>query len=96
MRFTSRTLLPVAALIALICSYTGAQTLGQPERFVATAVAIGNEYGSGAGTVEITIDRWSTASERDGLVGALLNKGPDELLKQLQKIRPVGRIRTPD
>src|SRR5262245_20382252 len=96
MRFISRTLFSIAALVLLACALGVAQTLGQPERFTATAVAIGNEYGSGAGTVEITVDRWSTAAERESLVGALLNEGPDDLLKQMQKIRPVGRIRTPD
>jgi len=89
-------LLIVAALIALVCSFTAAQTLGQPERFTATAVAVGNEYGRWAGTVEHTVDRWSTPAERERLVMALLPKGPDALLKQMQKIRPVGRIRTPD
>jgi hypothetical protein len=97
MTFTKRISIAIAALVALVCSFAaGAQTLGQPERFTATAVAIGNEYGAGAGTVEITIDRWSTPGERQRLVMALLQKGPDELLKQLQKTRPVGRIRTPD
>jgi hypothetical protein len=96
MTFRSRILVIAAALVALVCSFTAAQTLGRPERFTATAIAVGNEYGSGAGTVEITVDRWSTPAERERLVTALLQKGPDELLKQMQKIKPVGRIRTPD
>jgi hypothetical protein len=97
MTFKSRILIGTAALAALVWSFTAfAQTLGQPERFTATAIAIGNEYGSGAGTVEITVDRWSATSDREQLVAALLQKGPDELLKRLQKTRPIGRIRTPD
>lgn len=96
MTFRHRILPMAVALVALVWSFTAAQTLGQPERFTATAVAVGNEYGSGAGTVEITVNRWSMPAERDRLVAALLEKGPDELLEQMQKMRPVGRIRTPD
>jgi hypothetical protein len=54
------------------------------------------EYGTGQRVVDITVDRWSPTSERQRLVSALQTKGPDELLKQLQKNKPVGRIRTPD
>jgi len=91
-----RTVLIATTFIVLLVGSFAAQTLGHPERFTAVAVAVGNEYGTGAGTVEITIDRWSTQAEREQLVGALLQKGPDELLDQMQHIRPVGRIRTPD
>jgi len=73
-----------------------AQTNGQPERFTANAVSLSPEYGTGQQLVEITINRWSPNSERERLVGALQQKGPNELLKQLQKNKPVGRIRTPD
>jgi len=96
MTFTTRLFLMVAALVALVCSLTAAQTLGQPERFTANAIAVGNEYGSGLRTVDITVDRWSTSAERERLVTALLQKGPNELLKELQKTKPVGTIRTPD
>jgi hypothetical protein len=96
MTFTSRLFLMVAALVASVCSLTVAQTLGQPERFTANAVSLSPQYRTGQQTVEITVDRWSTASDRERLVTALQQKGPDELLKQLQKMRPVGRIRTPD
>jgi hypothetical protein len=73
-----------------------AQTNGQPERFTANAVSTSPQYGTGQQIVEITVDRWSPNSERERLVTALQSKGSDELLKQLQKNRPVGRIRTPD
>jgi hypothetical protein len=96
MTFTSRLFLMVTALVALVCSLTVAQTLGQPERFTANAVSISPQYGTGQQTVEITVDRWSLPSDRERLVMALQQKGPDELLKQLQKMKPVGRIRTPD
>ena len=96
MTFTSRLFLMVAAFVAFVCSFPAAQTLGQPERFTANAVSLSPQYGTGQQTVEITVDRWSLASDRERLVTALQQKGPDELLKQLQKTKPVGRIRTPD
>jgi len=86
----------VPALLVLVCSLAFAQSNGQPERFTANAVSLSPEYGTGQRVVEITVTRWSPNAERERLVAALQQKGPDELLKQLQKNRPVGRIRTPD
>ena len=91
-----RRLTVLSALLALVCSLAVAQTNGQPERFTANAVSLSPEYGTGQRVVEITIDRWSPNAERERLVASLQQKGPDELLKQLQKTRAVGRIRTPD
>jgi hypothetical protein len=49
-----------------------------------------------SGTVNITIERWSTEEERQRIMGALKEGGPDLLLKQLQKIDdPAGQIYTP-
>jgi len=72
-----------------------AQTRGAPEQFTALAV-VNNNIASGAGTVVIAVDRWSTEAERTTLVKTLQDKGPKALLKALQDIRPLGRIRTPD
>ena len=72
-----------------------AQTLGEKEEFTAVAIA-NNNIRTGAGTVLISVDRWSTNAERERLVSTLLSKGPGALLDELQDIRPVGRIRTPD
>src|SRR6184192_1880210 len=85
-----------AALVVLVCSFAFGQSNAQPERFTANAVSLSPEYGTGQQLVEITVDRWSPNAERERLVAALQQKGPDELLKQLQKIKPAGRIRTPD
>src|SRR5438105_2000459 len=93
MKFRQVVLLP--ALLALAFTFTFAQTSGQPERFTATAVSTSPQYGTGAQTVEINVNRWSSPSDRERLVAALM-KSPDELLKQLQKTKPVGTIRTPD
>jgi hypothetical protein len=72
-----------------------AQTLGEPAHFTAVAM-VNNNVATGAGMVDIDITRWSTDAERTMLVNTLLQKGPDELLKALQKTRPVGTIKTPD
>ena len=93
MKFRPLAVMP--ALMVLVCSLALAQTNGQPERFTANAVSLSPQYGTGQQTVEINVNRWSPASDRETLIGALM-KSPDELLKQLQKIRAVGTIRTPD
>ena len=85
-----------AALVVLVCSSAFAQSNAQPERFTANAVSLSPEYGTGQQQVEITINRWSPNAERERLVTLLQEKGPGELLKQLQKNKPLGRIRTPD
>ena len=94
MKFRPLTVAP--ALVVLVCTLALAQSNGQPERFTANAVSLSPEYGTGQQVVEITINRWSPNAERERLVGLLQEKGPDELLKQLQKNKPLGRIRTPD
>jgi hypothetical protein len=67
------------------------------ERYVATAVNLGGSPGrTGAGTVEITIDNWSTDAQRDQLMKTLIEKGPEKLLDTLQKMPRVGSIRTPN
>jgi hypothetical protein len=79
------------------CASTGGGTV-KGERFTAFAVNLGtaeNVRGGRAGTVEIVINRWSTEQEREQLLAALA-KGEDELLKTLQRLPPVGTIRTPD
>lgn len=91
-----RPLTMASAILALVCSFAVAQTTGQPERFTANAISLGPEYGTGQQMVEITVNRWSPNAERERLVSVLQQKGPEELLKQLQKNKPLGRIRTPD
>jgi hypothetical protein len=83
----------VFALVCALAPSVSTQTMGQAEEFSAGAVDINNGR---AGSIAINVDRWSTAAERERLVGALMEKGPDELLKMLQDMKPVGRIRTPD
>ena len=90
-RLTNR-LLAVALVLAAASLVAGAQTLGTPERYSATAV---NEPGSGTSPVQIVVDRWSSDKERDLLVSTLLDKGADKLLDVLQDTPKVGYIRNP-
>lgn len=86
----------VTGALALFVTLHAAQTTGVPERFTAFAVNMGTPGPTGAGTVEIAVDRWSTDGERDRLMSVLLEKGPDKLLDVLRDMRRVGYIRTPN
>jgi hypothetical protein len=87
--------LAATAIMLLLSCALAAQTHGTPEKFTAVAIA-NNNLQSGAGTVLMSVERWSTDAERDKLVTTLRTKGPRALLDELQNMRPVGRIRTPD
>ena len=84
-----------AALLSTVSPRATAQTLGEPEEFTAVAI-VNNNLASGAGRVLIRVTRWSTEMERTRLIETLLKKGPDQLLDELQGMRSVGTIRTPD
>ena len=67
------------------------------ETFTAFAIDIGgSNRRSSTSHVKITIDRWSTEAERRRLVSAFTEGGPDAFLKELEKIKSLGRISTPD
>jgi hypothetical protein len=90
----------LAATLILVGLASGrvalAQTNDQPERFTALAVSLGTPGRTGAQTVEMAVNRWSTDEERDKLMTALLEKGPEKLLDTLQSLPRVGYIRTPE
>jgi len=49
------------------------------------------------GTLDITVERWSTPAEIDHLREVLEKKGDDALLRALQKVKPrTGYVRTPN
>ena len=82
-------------------SASSSQDHPKREQFTAFAVNMGTAFGvprtGQAGTVDITIDRWSTDAERKGLVDAFLREGSgDALLHALQKTKRVGFIRLPN
>jgi hypothetical protein len=91
--------LTVAAFGALVIGAAAAradQVPDAPFRMTAFAVNMSNVGRGGANTVDIQIDRWSTDAERDQLITAFNEKGPDALLRELQKTKRVGYIRLPD
>ena len=90
-----RAAIGVASAVLAVSSGVIAQTHGDREEFTAVAIA-NNNIQTGAGTVLISIERWSTNAEREMFVSTLVNKGPKALIDKLQDERPVGRIRTPD
>src|SRR6267142_4237003 len=83
--------------LTLIVGLPAAQTTNVPERFSAIAVNLdGMTARTGISTLAITINRWSTAAERDKLLDVVVTKGPERLLDVLQDMRSVGSIRTPN
>ena len=85
----------LAAALLLALPLPAAQTLGEKERFTAIAI-VNNNRASGSGIVQIDIDRWSTAAEREALLNTLKKQGAQKLLDALQGTKPVGIIKTPD
>jgi hypothetical protein len=84
-------------VLAMFAALPAAQTTDLPVRFSATAVNLDwMTAPTGVSIVEITVTRWSTAAERERLLNALVEKGPEKLLDVLQEMRPVGSIRTPN
>ena len=64
-------------------------------RLRAFAVNLSGTGGPPTGSLDITIERWSTDAEREKLRGLLIEKGSDALLKALQSIKPrAGYIRS--
>lgn len=61
----------------------------------AFAINMSNIATGSNATVDITIDRWSTAAERENFIVTMIEKGPDALLKALQKAPVKGRFRIP-
>ncbi len=85
----------IGAALLTGAAVPAAQTLGEKERFTAIAM-VNNLRASGTGIVQIDVNRWSTAEERSTLLTALKKDGADKLLDELQGMRSVGTIKTPD
>ena len=81
----------ILAAVAALGLITAAQTNGIPERFVALAVNMNN---GGSGTIEMTVNRWSTEAERLRLVTILMEQGPQKLLDVLEDMPRAGYIRS--
>jgi hypothetical protein len=61
----------------------------------AFAINMSNIATGSNAVVQISINQWSTAEERKRLITAMIEKGPKELLKELQKAPSKGRFRIP-
>lgn len=87
----------VLALVALTAAPAPAQTMGEPEEFTTFAVNMGALTSGGGATAQliITVNRWSTDAERDALLATLKEKGQQEALEALSRLKRVGSLRTP-
>jgi hypothetical protein len=82
--------------LGLLPATAGAQTSGEKLQISAFAINMGTVTTiRNAMTVDITIDKWSTAEEREQLITTMLENGPDALLRALQKAPVKGRFRVP-
>ncbi len=71
------------------------QTSGEKLEITAFAVNMSNIGPGSSAVVEINIDRWSTAAEREGLITTMVEKKENELLRALQKMPSHGRFSIP-
>ena len=85
-----------AACLVALGTVAAAQLPGLPIRITSWAVNMSNIATGSNAIVDITIDRWSTEAERQGLMTTFFEKGPEKLLDAVQDTRPVGRIRFPN
>ena len=91
-----RTMFATLVTVALATALPTAQSnMAKPDKFTAFAVDMSNTASRRNTTqLDITITRWTTAEERDGL-RETLSKGQDALLRALQRMPVVGYINTP-
>jgi hypothetical protein len=86
----------VIVALALMPAAAGAQTNDEKIEISAFAINMSNVTTiRNAMTVDITIDKWSTAQEREQLITTMLENGPEALLRALQKAPVKGRFRVP-
>ena len=90
-RFAAFTLAAVSSA-AMLTLGISAQTMGSPERYSAAAININNGQ---AGSIDITVNRWSTDKQRDALMAVATQKGPDKLLDALQDMPVMGHFGAP-
>jgi hypothetical protein len=94
-QINTRTAVALVVAAAITSSWAVAQTNAPKEEFSAVAI-VNNNISSGIERVMIQITRWSSEEEGKRLVATLREKGPGSLLDELQDLKPVGTIRTPD
>jgi hypothetical protein len=85
----------VTAVAVIAAQPAISQTNDQKLEITAWAVNMSNIATGANATVEFTIDRWSTAEERDRLITTMQEQGQDALLRVLQDMPSNGRMRFP-
>jgi hypothetical protein len=89
---------PGPTLAALVVTWACASPARAAEPVLslrAFAVDMSGVGRSNAGTIDIVVERWSTAEERRKLHAVLVEKGSDALLDALEKVKPrTGYVRT--
>jgi len=85
-----------AAFLVLLAGASSVRAVSFAERFTAFAVDIGVPGRGSAGPVEFVIERYTSDADRDRLMTALFEKGPERLLETLQDLPRVGYLRTPN
>jgi hypothetical protein len=91
----TKLLLAAAAGILLLAPPAAAQTNGEKLEMTAFAVNMSNIGTGSNSSVNIKVDAWSTAEERQATLDTLVEKGPEALLKSLQKSSAKGRFWIP-
>jgi len=87
----------MAGLVAVVLGATTLQAQTNDEKLEISAFAVNMSNiatGSNA-VVQITVNKWSTAAERELLITTVVEKGSDALLRALQKTPDKGRFRIP-
>ena len=72
-----------------------AQTKGDQLEITAFAVNMSNIATGANAVVDIRINQWSTEEERERLIATMLEKGQDQLLRELTRTPVKGRFRIP-
>lgn len=96
MRKTTWTLIAGTVAAGVLWTATPqAQTNQDKLEISAFAVNMSNIATGSNAQVQLTINSWSTAEERERLITTVLEKGSDALLRELQKAPVKGRFRIP-
>jgi hypothetical protein len=90
-----------AGLVLILSSAPAAVPVSQdgnlpvPVRLSAFAVNMSTVAPGTTAVMDINVTRWSTPQEREKLLTTAVEKGPDALLRELQRMPNHGRIRIP-
>lgn len=84
-----RAALALALAVASAAPMTSSSALAEEKSVLRLrAWAVNLNSGARTNTIDIVIERWSTPEEIEKLRGVLIEKGGDDLLPALQKIKP--------